>query len=296
MKLSTNTAPVTKLIGEKAAIALIAQSGFDAVDLSCFEMLFDDNCIKLSNDYKAYAAELKAVAAENQIIFNQAHAPFPSSDEEEAFTKAAYDKILRSMEFCSLIGVRNIVVHPKQHLKYRDNKAYLADLNAEFYTSLIPYCRDYNICVCMENMWQYDENRVITHSTCSTPSEFLDYLKRVDSPYIGACLDLGHANLMPEDIPAFITKLSPYLKALHVHETGFNRDKHTLPFMLGTMKWDPILKALADCGYAGDFTFEAENFINYLPKELLQDGMIFMAKVGRELIRRYQVFAAHEEL
>jgi len=75
MKLSTTTGMAGKRFGYEEAIKLIAQTGFDAYDMDMSELQFSDSPLSCS-DYVAYLKHLKAVADENGIICNQAHAPF----------------------------------------------------------------------------------------------------------------------------------------------------------------------------------------------------------------------------
>ena len=105
-------------------------------------------------------------------------------------------------------------------------------MNVEFYKSLIPYCEKFGIKVACENMWQWNNgNKAPSDSTCSRAWEFNKYLDAIDSEWIVGCLDVGHAFLVNEDIPAFIRGAAPRLKALHVHDTDYRSDKHTAPFM-----------------------------------------------------------------
>lgn len=295
MKLSTQTDVFAKKFGEEKAIELLAKVGYDAIDLSCFDMTYKDaSTPKNTSEYKAYAKKLKQIAEDNGVYFNQAHAPFPSSkpDEFVEYNKDMYEQIVRSMEFCALAGVRNIVVHPKQHLTYFEgnNAEILKDINLEFYNSLIPYCKEFNIHVCIENMWQYDENRIIRPSTCATLKEFNEYLDMLDSPWIVGCLDVGHAFLVNEDIPAFIRGAAPRLKALHVHDTGYNVDLHRLPYTCGGVEWSGVMEALADSNYDGELTYEADNSLIRVPDEMLVPTAKYMVEMGRCLIKQYDSF------
>ena len=290
MKLSTQTDALSLYFSEKNAIKMLIQSGFDAVDCSCFDMLRDDSP-KMQPSYRGYAKHLRRIAEDGGIYFNQAHAPFPSSRSDEAFTKDVFRRIVRAMEFASLLGARTIVVHPKQHVKYcPENAEYLKQENLEFYNRLIPYCKEFNICVAMENMWQYDSERRIVPSVCGTIEEFSEYLRLLDSPWITACLDIGHAFLVQQDIPRFIQALSPRLKALHVHDTGYNTDLHLLPYSVGGICWDDVLKALAENGYDGELTFEADNTLKHVPVSMMQTASRYMHDVGRTMLRRYEAF------
>lgn len=289
MKVSSTTEGFSILYDEKTAVQMLIDAGYDAIDLGCFEMHKEDDCPKLQPNYKEYAAELRAMAEAGGVYFNQAHAPFPSSvAEDDLQNQRIFDRILRSIEFASLVGVRNIVVHPKQHLKYTDNAAYLKELNLEFYRSLIPYAKDYNIHIALENMWQYNADSMITHSTCSRVEEFKEYLDLLDSEWTVACLDIGHAHLMHADIPAFIHGLGDKLQALHTHATGYNRDFHLPPYTFGNLPWEDILKALGEIDYQGELTFEADSAIMRTPKELHADLARYMVAIGRHMAGRVE--------
>ena len=122
MKLSTQTDVFAKKFGEEKAVQLLAEVGYDAIDLSCFDMTHKDAPTpKNSSEYISYAKKLKEIAQNSGVYFNQAHAPFPSSSfDDEIFNKNIIEQIIRSMEFCATAGVRNIVIHPKQHLTYSE--------------------------------------------------------------------------------------------------------------------------------------------------------------------------------
>lgn len=285
MKLSTQTEGAAKLFGEREAIRMLARAGYDALDLSCFDMLQDDN-EKMQDGYREYARELKRIAEGEGVTFNQAHAPFPSSMPDDAWTKDAFRRIVRSMEIASIVGARNIIVHPKQHLVYAENAEALKEMNLEFYRSLLPYCEEFNINVALENMWQTDEKGTIIRSTCASPEEFCEYVDRLDSPRMVACLDIGHAQLTEKDVPGVIRALGKRLKALHVHSADYNTDMHIMPFVAGYTPWDKVMEALREVGYDGELTYEADNSLARVPRELVPATMRYMVEIGRYLTKQ----------
>ena len=242
----------------------------------------------------SFFTELRAYAENKGLVFNQAHAPFPSGVGKPDRDEEIFADIVRSMKNASLLGAKNIVVHPVQYLVYANDGVpeKLFELNVAFYNRLKPYCEEYGIRVAVENMWQDKElagrcDTRIGHSTCSTPAEFIRYMDALDDKCFTACLDLGHAMLVHEKPEDFIRALGhDRLGALHVHDTDGNRDLHTLPFYGGMGYWDRITDALRDIGYVGDLTYEAENFLAPLPKELYGAASRFMAEVGTYLIGR----------
>jgi len=288
MKLSTQNHLTSLAFGHEESVRLLARAGFDAVDLSLFEMWRADDVWR-QDDWRERAAALKKAAEECGVTFNQAHAPFPSSKDEEGFDEHAYQLILRAMEISSLVGVKGIVVHPRQQLPWAKNKEQLYRENLEFYRSLIPYCEKWNIVVYAENMWQRDKNRgYIVDSVCSQPEEFCRLLDELDSPWIKGCLDLGHCVLVGLDPADFIRAMGKdRLRALHVHDVEYTQDTHTMPY-LRKQNWETITEALAEIGYEGDFTFEADSVYHGFPKELYEDMAVLLCKVGRNLISRIE--------
>ncbi len=289
MLLSTQTDVLGQRHGDEQAIALIKTAGFDAYDFSFFQMFGQKDYWMNQPDFRETAGKLRAEADKLGIVCNQAHAPFASSTGDPARDEEIFSAIVRSMEAAGILGAKNIIVHPVQHLPYVTHAKELKDLNMAFYRKLIPYCEKFGIHVALENMWQHNKaaGRIVD-STCSRPEEFRDYLDELDSPWLTACLDVGHVALTDEDLSLFIHTLGRgHLRALHVHDNDLCVDSHTLPFTL-KIDFHALTAALKDIGYQGDFTFEADEFLRHLPTELEADALRFMERVGRYLIREIQ--------
>ncbi len=288
MLLSTQTSRLQNKFGYEKAIEILAKAGFDAFDLSLFHPINENDGL-YKEDFRDYARKLRGLAESLGIVCNQSHAPFPSSTADRAQDKPIYDSIIHAMETASILGAKNIVVHPKQHLPYRANAEELKKINVEVYKSLIPYCEKFDINVAVENMWQMNPvgGSTIVNSTCARVEEFCEYVDLIGSERIVACLDTGHVSLCGEDMSVMIRGLgAKRLKALHVHDTDGYRDLHTLPF---TSKNDfaLIMKLLSEIGYEGDLTFEADQFYAGFPLDIYPDVAAFMNTVGRQLIRMF---------
>lgn len=294
MLLTEQTEQLGYFYGDKKAIEMIADAGFDSIDYSMFCMS-DDSHILNTDEYKKYALSLKEAADKRGIPFTQAHAPFsfPLDKGEDEFLKVANKKVLRAMEVASILGAEIIVVHPIHFRPYYRNKDFLKEFNINYYKSLIPYCEEFGIKVACENMWQYNHKRhSITDSVCSQPEEFCEYLDEIGSEFIVGCLDLGHCSLTNIEAQDALRKMgAKRVRALHVHDNDYLDDCHALPGY-GEMNWDEITKALADINYAGNFTFEADNFIKDAGKdlEISEYALKIMQKKGRILISQIESY------
>ncbi len=283
MKISSQTEYLEYAYGLEKTVDIFANAGYDAIDISQFDERFYTDTYS-----KDYFLEIKKYAEAKGLYFNQSHAPFSSSYEDKERTEKRFNEIVTAMKHASFLGVRNIVVHPCQHLKYDEpgNPEILFEYNMVFYNRLIPYCEEYGIKVALENMWQH--TGMINHSTCSRPDEFIKYLDELNNPCFVACLDIGHAALVREDPDIFIKKLgAKRLKCLHVHDVDGTNDSHTLP-RFGVINWQKVMTALAEIGYDGELTLEADGFIKKKPVELLPEYAALMAKTARSLAEVFE--------
>lgn len=297
MLLSSSIKNLLDRFDLETAIHMMADAGFDAIDLSLSGKSYMHQFCGPETDRPAFRDEmlkLRELAQARGIAFTQAHAPFSSSYVDPQRTKERFDEIVRAMRTASYLGVPKIVVHPVQHLTYIEDGVpeRLYEMNVEFYRSLQPYCEEYQIQVALENMWQHIANHKIGHSTCSRPAEFCKYVDALDRKWFIACLDIGHAQVVCEDPAEFIEALgADRLKCLHVHDVDGFLDNHTLPYH-GTVNWSQVLRALAKIGFTGDLNYEAEGFLSKAPNAAYLAGLRYMAEVGRAMISEFQGYLA----
>ena len=288
MKICTQTATFQHRFGVDNAIREIAKAGFDSYDISlCY--LPEDHALFNPSTQLDEIERLKEISKECGITCHQAHAPMPSSssnpDSGDYDTKV-FGRIVNSLEIAAMLGAKQIVIHPKQHLPYFSNKKALAEINYEFYQSLLPYAKQYGIRIAVENMFKRDGNRggVIIDSVCSDPKEFCEYLDALDPKWFVACLDVGHTAIVGRSVPEMIRALGHNrLHALHLQDNDLVDDRHTMP-LLQKLPWDEIIKALADIEYDGYMTLEADAvFKKAMPDDIARDILRLMAKVDRYL-------------
>ncbi|MBQ8382487.1 MAG: sugar phosphate isomerase/epimerase [Clostridia bacterium] len=285
MLLVTQTDRLAELYGDRRAIAMLAEAGFDGIDFSMFHLTNGSHPL-LEDDWRREAEALRAYADSIGIPFVQGHAPFSFRDNTpEGWRTNNYPRLVRAIEIAGVLGIRELVIHPVQFLPYKQNVETLHAYNMEFYRALIPHAKAAGVRICLENMWQRNRLRgnLITHSTCSRAEEAAAWVDELGDSAIGYCLDLGHCGLVELDAGSEIRKLGRRITALHVHDNDFMEDQHILPYQ-GHADWADILSALREVGYAGAFTFEADNFLRQVPEAVLPTALKLMVEVGRYMI------------
>ena len=178
-------------------------------------------------------------------------------------------------------------MHPRKLPGYQDPAVAeeCFKLNMDFYKTLIPHAKEAGVKIALENMWYRDAKRgYILASACGTAADFCKYIDALDSEHIGAVLDLGHCSLVGEEAQDAIRILGhDRVTGLHIHDNDYRSDDHTIPG-LGKMDWNEITKALGEIDYTGDFTYEADTFLETLAAPFRYSALKFMAEIGRQLI------------
>lgn len=285
MKISTEIASATRLVGEQKAIELCAKAGFDAWDFSMFSMCRYDWQSKTcgpndhplaGSQYLQFARELKQIGLDNGICCNQSHAPFPvSCPEIRSYLK-------RAIECTAEAGGEICVIHPD------NNKS--PEENAQMYLELLPFAKSCNVKIATENMWNWDnEKGQSSFAACSTGESFCQHIDAVNDPYLVACLDLGHAEMKGsgDGAPNMIRALGHRLQALHIHDNDCLHDSHQIPFSMN-MDFDAIVNALKEIGYMGYFTLEADQYLRNFTQDNAFDGIKNLAASAKRLAEMFE--------
>ena len=264
MKTSMPIGPYSKKISEERAIEIIANAGFDHWDFTMCapcpadrknNLVLDcDHPFRKSN-YLSFARHLKEVGESCGISCNISHAPFP------IFVNGMLDWVKRAIECTAEAGAKICVVHPDNYKS--------AEENAEIYNELLPLAKACGVKIATENMWDWDPqaNRAIFNA-CATAEDFKKHLDAVNDDSFVACVDIGHAEMMGDMVSAreLILALGDKVQCLHIHDNDKWHDSHQMPFTM-SIDFDPIVKALHEIDYTGEFTLEPDCYIAGKPEE-----------------------------
>ena len=301
MVLSTENGALRERVGERKAIEILARAGFDAIDYTFTPWMERGEMPWNKDGYQAYAKEVNAIAQDNGVFFNQAHAPFLfHTSYLPDWNREILPLQIRCMEACALLGIPHMVVHPVHHLPYnrhgqagQTNADTIWALNQEYYRLLQPYAKQFGVKICLENMFGEDARRgCLVPDMFSNPHEyaqFFDGLENTDD-FI-CCIDTGHAGIVGEDAGDTIRVMGNRVKALHINDNDFRSDGHLIPCQ-GKIDWEDVVQALAQVHYAGDFTFEALHLYEGFREEFYPTAAKYLHDVGRYLIERFESYAA----
>lgn len=287
MKISTEINSAARIVGEQKAIELYGKAGFDCWDFSMFKMcrwdwgrncpVNEDHPLKGDN-YLAFARELRKIGESYGMECNQSHAPFPSDKPE------VKKYLMRSIECTAEAGGKICIIHPVNNWDEQRN--------AEFYFELLPFAKEHGVKIATENMWNWTKENGLDQAApaaCSNAESFNAQLDAVNDEFFTACLDIGHAEMMKSDAnaPDMIRALGKRLGALHIHDNDRWKDLHQIPFA-GSIDWNAVVKALRDVDYKGEFTLEADTYLNAFNAENIESGVKNLADAARKLVEMFE--------
>lgn len=241
MKLSIWSSYYMDLSPEEAILE-IEKNGYEYMELS------DEHAeILLSRgDAKTVGAEFKRFASAHHVSIPQGHLYLKvamCNTEENGV------EILKNwLDLFEAIGIENAVLHCDKMLYQPElDKEAIQQRNRAALQQLVQYLEGKNITICLENL------RAHTQSV----EELLWYIDELGSEHLGICLDTGHLNISKASSQAqFIEKAGENLKALHIADNQGETDQHLMPFGIGKVDMEEVMKSLKKIGYQNLYNFE----------------------------------------
>ncbi len=285
MRLSTSTCIHERVLWGKElfytcqdSIKACVEGGYRVLDMN-FASYSRGTLPMTQPNWESWVKEQKEFSDRLGVEWNQGHAHFygwesvPEADQE-------WDEelIRRSIIGAGIMGVKWLVIHPgslSDNTWYSYDKSLTANLDA--YKRYAELAKKNNVGICLENMFEGKRLRRFASSL----DELLELYDKLNDPStFGICWDTGHAHLMGINQPEALQRIGKRLTALHVADNRGEYDDHIAPYF-GTIQWEPIMKALADIDYVGDFTFEIHNFTNGLPHGMHEQTIRYTYDLGQ---------------
>ena len=253
------------------AVRACKDVGFESLDIY-FNKVIDSFSREEQDEW---VERMNQVIEETGMPICQCHAYFGQINSMEEYL----EKVSRSVELAGRMRIPWAVVHPVRGV---DDRGLTIEEsrseNVAFFRQLQAAAAPGGVGIAFENV----------PSGEYTTAESLIALCREAEKYgkVGVCWDTGHANLIPDMNQAeSIRCLGKLLKCTHIHDNRGLDDDHVLP-MMGNIEWPPIIKALKESGYEGDFVYESGQPLKFLPDDniLRLELFKYYVKLGRYLL------------
>ena len=190
------------------------------------------------------------------------HAPFnelfPCAIDPRARALAA-GRFREAIALAKRYGAEKVVIHggynPKMYYS-----CWYTEQSAIFWKEFLR--EDPGVDIVLENVLEEE------------PESLLGIVRAVDSPRLGLCLDVGHANTCVSRTPPldWIAPMAPYLRHVHLHNNRGQEDLHA-PLDEGTVPMQEIIGAVLEQAPRTTFTIENQDALPSL-RWLARQGYI----------------------
>lgn len=174
---------------------------------------------------------------EGEIALHGSFYDMAIASEDPQIARITRKRYLRCLHIAAELSARNVIFHAN-YLPWVRNTAYLRQWTrrqAEFWAEIAVEAEQLGLILALENMWE------------PSPDIIGRILEWVDSPFVAACLDIGHARLYSDSLPliSWITRLRDRLVHCHINNTRGIEDEHlALDAVGGVIDYSIILPIL----------------------------------------------------
>lgn len=174
----------------------------------------------LDGDWPSLVAQHRQLLKgfEGEIALHGAFYDMSSASEDPQIVRITRERYSLSLHIAAELGARHVVFHAN-YLPWIRNADYLrrwTQRQKEFWAEIGAEAGRLGVVVALENMWE------------PSPDIIGEVLDQVDSPFVTACLDVGHAYLYSDSLPlsAWIARLRDRLTHCHINNHRGVKDEH----------------------------------------------------------------------
>jgi len=233
----------------KERYRLIKQAGFDAT------LVWWDEEDPAQGDYLTQPEEARRAG----LYVENMHASTTGAGhfwEDTTAGQAVYNYYMMCIGDCAAFEIPTMVMHTGRGA---ERLPPMSEIGLERFARMIDKAERLGVNIAIENQGCPEKT-----------GRAMEMLERFDAPRLGMCYDSGHGNI-DRSLGRGVEMLARFghrLKALHLNDNDGSGDQHRLPFD-GTIDWPPLMKQIAQTGYAGPTTLELGIYAELAVEEYL---------------------------
>lgn len=257
--------------GDKRALEIAVESGFDAVDFGlgrfgkgAFPIYADGDEAVLE-----YFSEIGEYARHLGLTISQTHGRTRIASPDPAFCQEMEWVTRMDLLATHALGVKYCVVHSVNSFCFPDEDAeFMHARNLQFFEKMIPYAEQYGVYMTQETFGDTRPRGIRRMDFFGDSRQLRKTYDRLNTTYKALCVDTGHTNkavgmaqILGTPVPGVADTIRLFgkdLKVLHLNDNNSFTDQHLPPRckMEGGVNWQEVYEALDEIGYDGVYNFE----------------------------------------
>ena len=268
-------APCLSTIDLVQDIPVLVENGVEMITVNENELFLDASDERL--------LEIRKIFEDAGIEIHSVHGPTSKdlTSSDPGLRNQSVEKFSRLVRQLSIAGVGIMVFHGGQ-VEDEDHLASAFSLALESLERLVKAAEEYQVVLALEND-SYQEG--FPRGFCGNSRILLKLLESIDSPWLKACFDTGHAHIyegVQETIGDAIRNLGAWIATFHIQDNDGFGDLHIQPGY-GTINWDEFVSALQDIRYEGPMTIESGPWAGGTYRCMLEEVKALLKDSGADI-------------
>ena len=238
------------------SIDSISEAGYSAIEIMCdiphaYPPISDEKIISIKKSLKKNNMEISNLNGFMMCAIQDFHHP-SWIEEDQSFRQQRINHTINCLELAKKLGVKTVSTEPGGP-PTNTSKNNQLELFAQGINDVIPIAEENNVKLLIE-----PEPELLIENS----SEFVDFISRFESKYLGLNFDIGHFFCVNEEPAELIKTLADYISHIHLEDISKDRvHKHLIPGE-GVIDFHSIFKAVEEINYGGYITVELYPYQN----------------------------------
>lgn len=223
-------------IAAHVALAREHSIGIEIQVYGCCPQLLNGDLRNLVSRHKALLAGF-----DGEIALHGAFYDMVSASKDVRVVALTRERYLSNLRIAAELGARHVIFHANfcPLIRHPGHRMDWTERQVVFWEEMAEEASALDLVIALENMWEPE------------PGIIADVLDRVDSPHMGACLDVGHVYLYSNSLPIsrWLDRVGGRLVHCHINNNPGTHDQHLpLDSEAGVIDYGsiiPMLQALS---------------------------------------------------
>lgn len=261
--------------GPVETIEILADAGYDGV-----ELLLDQPHLYPPEVNEDDVATVQATFEESDIAISNCNAfmltaiedfHHPSYIESDTkYRQRRIDYTREALHLADALDAEYISIEPGGPLPEGKAQQWGMEIFAQSLREVVPTAEELGV-----NLLVEPEPDLLIETT----DQFLEFLKRIDSPTVGCNFDAGHLFCVGEDPASAVATLGEYVEHYHLEDIPADRSHEHTQLGEGALDIDGFLEAIENSGYDGFITVELYPY-QETAEETARDAMAYLEEHG----------------
>jgi len=232
------------------SIDLIHLAGYDAIEIMCdvphaFPPLSENKIKSIKNSLKKNSMTISNLNGFMMTAIEDFHHP-SWIEESKIYRQKRIEHTKNCLKLAHLLGAKTVSTEPGGPKTNQTNEKEL-ELFENGLLEVLPLAEELQICLLVE-----PEPELLIENS----HQFLSFIEKFDSKYVGLNFDIGHFFCVNEDPAKLIHQMQNYIHHIHLEDINSSRIHHHLIPGYGSIDFQKIFNSLNQINYNGFITVE----------------------------------------